>query len=57
MAGALAARVTNLNLELANSGKMIGFLGGMDIQVIDDFLFGYIEGAQYVYKDIKVGIS
>ena len=37
--------------------KIIGLLGGMDIPVINDFLVGYIEGAQYVDKDIKVALS
>jgi basic membrane protein A and related proteins len=58
VAGALAAKVTTSDMPLADPGKkMIGFLGGMDIPVINDFLVGYIEGAQYVEKDIKVAIS
>ncbi len=35
----------------------IGFLGGMDILVINDFLVGYIEGAQSVKSDVQVKIS
>lgn len=57
LAGALAAKVTNSDMELANPDKKIGFLGGMDIPVINDFLVGYIEGAQYVDEDIQVEIS
>ncbi len=57
LAGALAAKVTNSDMELANAEKRIGFLGGMDIPVINDFLVGYIQGAQYVDEDIKVEIS
>ncbi|MBB6478877.1 BMP family ABC transporter substrate-binding protein [Spirochaeta isovalerica] len=57
LAGALAARVTTSDMPLANPEKMIGFLGGMDIPVINDFLIGYIEGAQYIDKDIKVAVS
>ena len=57
LAGVLAAEVTKSKLPLANADKKIGFLGGMDIPVINDFLVGYIEGAQYVEKDIKVAIS
>lgn len=57
VAGALAATVTTSDMPLANPDKKIGFLGGMDIPVINDFLVGYIEGAQYVDKDIKVAIS
>jgi basic membrane protein A len=57
LAGALAASITNSSLPLANADKKIGFLGGMDIPVINDFLVGYIEGALYVDKDVKVAIS
>lgn len=39
---------------LASEGKPIGFIGGMDIPPINDFLVGYIQGAQSVNKDIKV---
>lgn len=57
LAGALAAKITSSDLPLANKEKIIGFLGGMDIPVINDFLVGYIQGAKYVDKDIKVAIS
>ncbi|NMA61350.1 MAG: BMP family ABC transporter substrate-binding protein [Firmicutes bacterium] len=57
LAGALAAMVTNSQMPLANSGKAIGFLGGMDIPVINDFLVGYIEGALYIEPQVKVDIS
>ncbi|MEW6106266.1 MAG: BMP family ABC transporter substrate-binding protein [Bacillota bacterium] len=57
LAGALAALVTTSNMPRANDKKIIGFLGGMDIPVINDFLVGYIEGARYVVPDIKVAIS
>jgi basic membrane protein A and related proteins len=57
VAGALAAKVTMSDMPLANDEKVVGFLGGMDIPVINDFLVGYIEGVQYVDKGIKVGIS
>lgn len=56
IAGALAARMTS-GQALSNDEKMIGFLGGMDIPVINDFLIGYIEGAQYVDPATKVAIS
>ena len=39
---------------LAKQGGKIGFVGGMDIPPINDFLVGYIEGAQSVNPDIKV---
>ena len=57
LAGVLAAEVTKSTLPFANADKKIGFLGGMDIPVINDFLVGYIEGAQYVDKETKVAIS
>lgn len=46
LAGIMAA-------SMSKSG-ILGFLGGMDGQGINDFLIGYIEGAQYVNPDIKV---
>ncbi len=57
LAGACAALVTNSDMELANSDSVIGFLGGMDIPGINDFLVGYIEGAKYEDENIKVMIS
>ncbi|MBZ4669448.1 MAG: tmpC [Defluviitaleaceae bacterium] len=57
LAGALAAKIANSNMPLVTGKKLIGFLGGMDIPVINDFLVGYIQGAKYVDKDIKVAIS
>lgn len=46
LAGIMAA-------SMSESG-IIGFLGGMDGSGINDFLIGYIEGAQYVNPSIKV---
>ncbi|WP_343185161.1 BMP family ABC transporter substrate-binding protein [Anoxynatronum sibiricum] len=57
LAGALAAKVTTSDMELSNDRKLIGFLGGMDIPVINDFLVGYIEGALYVDEDVSVYVS
>lgn len=57
IAGALAAKVTTSKMPLANPEKKIGFLGGMDTPIINDFLVGYIQGAQYVDKDTKVAVS
>ncbi|RQD70369.1 MAG: BMP family ABC transporter substrate-binding protein [Tindallia sp. MSAO_Bac2] len=58
LAGVLAAHVTNSDMEFADdSQSLIGFLGGMDIPVINDFLVGYIEGALYVDEDVKVYVS
>lgn len=57
LAGALGAMVTSSDLPLANEDNYIGFLGGMDIPVINDFLVGYIQGAKYIDPEIKVAIS
>ena len=57
LAGALGSLVTTSSMPLANKQKVIGFLGGMDIPVINDFLVGYIEGARYIDPAVKVAIS
>lgn len=49
LAGAVGAK-------LSKSGN-IGFIGGMDIPVINDFLVGYIQGAEEANPDIKVATS
>lgn len=55
LAGAFAALVTtSTELENANPEKVIGFVGGMDIPIINDFLSGYKQGAAYVDADVKV---
>lgn len=54
LAGALAGQVTKSNMPLANKDNVIGFLGGMDIPGINDFLVAYIQGAQTVNPDVKV---
>lgn len=52
LAGAVAA------LKAAELGEdTIGFIGGMDIPGINEFLVGYIEGAQAINPDIKVATS
>jgi len=57
LAGILAAGLIADGTVPADWGKVIGFLGGMDIPVINDFLVGYIEGARSVTPDIKVAIA
>lgn len=53
--GVLAAAVTtDTSIENINPEAVIGFVGGGDVPVINDFLYGYILGAQSVNKDIKV---
>ena len=53
--GIFAAYVTSdTSIDKINEDAVIGFVGGVDSPVINDFLFGFIEGAQSVNPDIKV---
>lgn len=55
MVGAYAAAMTTqTDVANINEDPVIGFVGGMDAPVINDFLYGYILGAQSVNPDIKV---
>jgi basic membrane protein A len=59
LVGAAAAMMTT-NGELENidpSNKVIGFLGGMENPIINDFLVGYIQGAKHVEPDVKVALG
>jgi hypothetical protein len=53
----LAAIVTTSKMPLANPQKVVGFLGGMDIPVINDFKVGYEQGVKYIDKDVSVLVS
>lgn len=55
--GALAAIVTKSSMPAANADLTVGFLGGMDIPVINDFKVGFEEGAKYVDPNVKVLIT
>jgi len=58
LAGMVAAYMTTSKNNGINEAKTIGFVGGMDnTPIINDFLVGYIEGAQSVVPDIKVAVS
>jgi len=57
LVGALAAMVTTSDMKYADKDKVIGFLGGMDIPVINDFKVGYIQGAKFINPDVKVLVS
>ena len=57
LVGALAALITTSGMPKTNPEPIIGFLGGMDIPVINDFLVGYIAGAKYINPGIKIIIS
>lgn len=55
LAGAFAALVTT-STELTNSNpeKVIGFIGGMNVPIINDFKSGYEQGAHYIDKDVQI---
>jgi len=57
LVGALAAIVTTSKMPLANPQKVVGFLGGMDIPVINDFKVGYEQGVKYIDKNVNVLVS
>lgn len=57
LSGALAAMITIASqdeLAYANEDKVVGFVGGMDMTLINDFTVGFIQGAQFIDPEIKV---
>lgn len=55
LTGAAAALWTQYDqIEGVNAESTIGWVGGMDIPVLHDFLVGYEQGAKYVNPDIKI---
>ncbi len=55
LVGVFAACMTaDTNVEKINEDAVVGFIGGVDSPVINDFLVGFIEGAQSVNADIKI---
>lgn len=59
LVGAAAAMMTtDETLPMIDpSNKLIGFLGGMENSIIQDFLVGYIQGAKYVEPEVKVALA
>ncbi len=57
LGGALAAGLLAEGALAEAEGLSLGFLGGMDIPVINDFLLGYIAGAQSVDPEIRVAVA
>ena len=49
-----ACMTTDTSLDKMNPESVVGFVGGVDSPVINDFLTGFIEGAQSVNPDIKI---
>lgn len=56
LAGALAALMTTdtTDLSMADSAKVVGFMGGADMPVIHDYQVGFNQGAKYAVPDIEV---
>lgn len=55
LAGAAAALFTqHSEIDGVNDDAVIGWVGGMDIPVLQDFFVGYKQGAEYINPDIKV---
>ncbi len=55
LAGALAGLMTKTRTDAKlNSDNVIGFIGGRELTGINDFLVGYISGAQKVNPAVKV---
>ena len=44
------------SVEGINEDKVVGFVGGYDSPVINDFMVGYITGAQSIDPDMKVDV-
>lgn len=57
LVGAAAAMATKSDMPNMNKDKTIGFIGGMDIPVINDFRVGFEQGVKYVDPDAKVLVS
>ena len=57
LVGTFAASMTqDTNVDRINEDKVIGFVGGYDSPVINDFMDGYISGAQAVDADMKIDV-
>ncbi len=58
LVGLVAGLVTKSDLKYADKSKnVIGAIGGMEFSGINDFLYGYIQGAQAVNPDVKILIG
>ena len=49
-----AAMTTETSVANINEQAVVGFVGGVDSPVINDFLYGFIQGAQATNADVKV---
>jgi basic membrane protein A len=49
-----ASMTTDTSIPNMNEDAVLGFVGGVDSPVINDFLYGFILGAQSINPDVKV---
>lgn len=49
-----ACMTTDTSIENMNEDAVLGFVGGVDSPVINDFLYGFILGAQSINPDVKI---
>ncbi len=54
LVGTAAALMTSSDMDKINPEKVIGFVGGEDGPVINDFLTGFIQGAQAADPEVKI---
>ena len=55
LVGVFAGAMTQeTSLDKINEDNVLGFVGGVDSPVINDFLYGFLLGAQYSNEDVKV---
>lgn len=55
LAGAAAAMFTEMtDIDGVNEEAIIGWVGGMDIPVLNDFFMSYEQGAKYINPDIEI---
>ncbi len=49
-----AAMTSETSVANINAEKVVGFVGGVDSPVINDFLYGFLEGVQATDPEVKV---
>ena len=49
-----ACMTTDTSIENMNEDAVLGFVGGVDSPFINDFLYGFILGAQSINPDVKI---
>ncbi|HHX30099.1 MAG TPA: BMP family ABC transporter substrate-binding protein [Clostridiaceae bacterium] len=49
-----AAMTSQTSVDNINPEKVVGFIGGIDSPVINDFLYGFLEGAKATDSEVKV---